>query len=73
MAKVTEEDGKKSPDVEAQEKDTRFSRRSFLTGLGATGVAATAQPLLAAVAEQPARQAGEETETGTVPLVLSPM
>ena len=70
MAKVTEEDVKKSPDVEAQEKDTRFSRRSFLTGLGATGVAATAQPLLAAVAEQPARQAGEETETGTVPLVL---
>jgi len=70
MAKVTEEDEKKGPDVEAQEKDTRFTRRSFLTGLGATGVAATAQPLLAAVAETPARQAGEETETGTVPLVL---
>ena len=71
MAKVTEEeDVKKSPDVEAQEKDTRFSRRSFLTGLGATGVAATAQPLLAAVAETPARQTGEEAEAGTVPLVL---
>ena len=71
MAKVTEEeDVKKSPDVEAQEKDTRFSRRSFLTGLGATGMAATAQPLLAAVAETPARQTGEEAEAGTVPLVL---
>ena len=69
MAKVTEESAEKSPDVEAQEKETRLSRRSFLTGLGAAGVAATAQPLMAAVPE--AKQTGAETaEPGTVPLVL---
>ena len=70
MAKVTEENAEKSPDVESQEKETRFSRRAFLSGLGATGMAATAQPLMAAVAEPPARQAGEAAEAGTVSLVL---
>jgi len=70
MAKVTEEGAEKSPAAEGQEKESRFSRRSFLTGLGAAGVAATAQPLMAAVAE-PAKQTGEEAaEPGTVPLVL---
>src|SRR5215472_8218908 len=54
--------------VEGQEKETRFSRRSFLTGLGAAGVAATAQPLMAAVPE--AKQDGEVAEPGTVPLTL---
>jgi xanthine dehydrogenase YagT iron-sulfur-binding subunit len=69
MAKVTEEGAEKNPAAEGQEKDGRFSRRSFLTGLGATGVAATAQPLMAAVAE--AKQASEEAaEPGTVPLTL---
>ena len=51
MAKVTEEGTEKSPAAEDQEKETRLSRRSFLTGLGAAGVAATAQPLMAAVPE----------------------
>ena len=69
MAKVTEEDVEKAPDVESQEKDGRFSRRSFLTGLGAAGVTATAQPLIAAIPE-PAKQAGEEAEPGTVSLLL---
>ena len=74
MAKV-EEGTEKSPGIEgqeptAQEKETRFSRRSFLTGLGATGVAVTAQPLMAAVPE-PAKQTDEASaEPGTVPLVL---
>lgn len=72
MAKIVEENEEKAPQVEgpSQEKETRFSRRSFLTGLGATGVAVTAQPLIAAVPE-PAKQTGEEAaEPGTVPLVL---
>jgi xanthine dehydrogenase YagT iron-sulfur-binding subunit len=69
MAKVTEEGAEKSPAAEGQEKETRLSRRSFLTGLGAAGVAATAQPLIAAVPE--GRQTGEEAaEPGTVPLTL---
>ena len=56
MAKVTEEDAEKSPGVEGREKETRVSRRSFLTGLGAAGVAATAQPLIAAVPEAEASE-----------------
>jgi len=69
MAKVL--DGEKAPVVESQEKETRFSRRSFLTGLGAAGVAVTAQPLMAAVPEA-AKQADEEiVAPGTVPLVLN--
>ncbi len=32
MAKVTEEDVEKAPDVESQEKDGRFSRRRFFLG-----------------------------------------
>ncbi len=69
MAKVTEEGTEKSPAAEDQEKETRLSRRSFLTGLGAAGVAATAQPLMAAVPE--VKQAGDDTaEPGTVPLTL---
>jgi xanthine dehydrogenase YagT iron-sulfur-binding subunit len=70
MAKIVEENEERAPDAEGQEKETRLSRRSFLTGLGAAGVAATAQPLIAAVPE-PAKQAGEEAaDPGTVPLVL---
>ena len=39
MAKVTEEDVEKAPDVESQEKDGRFSRRvfSFRVGCGRCG------------------------------------
>lgn len=70
MARETEEVQENVPPCERQEKEARFSRRSFLTGLGATGVAVTAQPLIAAVPE-PAKQEGEVTaEPGTVPLVL---
>lgn len=53
----------------AKENESRFSRRSFLTGLGAAGVAATAQPLMAAVQEAPAKDEAAAAE-GTVPLVL---
>lgn len=69
MAKVLDEGAEKSPAAEGQEKESRFSRRSFLTGLGAAGVVATAQPLVAAVPE--GKQASEDVaEPGTVPLVL---
>jgi xanthine dehydrogenase YagT iron-sulfur-binding subunit len=69
MAKDTEEAGVKAP-VETQEKQTRLSRRAFLSGIGAAGVAVTAQPLIAAVPEP--KQTGAEAiaEPGTVPLVL---
>src|SRR6185437_9922092 len=40
MAKVVDEGAKKDLTVKSQEKETRLSRRSFLTGLGAAGVAA---------------------------------
>jgi xanthine dehydrogenase YagT iron-sulfur-binding subunit len=70
MAKDTEEAGVTAP-VETQEKRTGLSRRAFLSGIGAAGVAVTAQPLIAAV---PAvvKQEGAEVaaEPGTVPLVL---
>jgi xanthine dehydrogenase YagT iron-sulfur-binding subunit len=70
MAKDTEEAGVKAP-VETQEKQSRLSRRAFLSGIGAAGVAVTAQPLIAAVPE-PVKQEGAEAvaEPGTVPLVL---
>ena len=59
--------------VEGKEKESRFTRRSFLSGLGAAGVAATAaataQPLIAAVQET-AQPAGEAAPEGTVPLLL---
>lgn len=70
MPKETEDSGAKGSAAAGQEKETRFSRRAFLSGLGATGVAVTAQPLMAAVPE-PAKQEGEvAAEQGTVPLVL---
>jgi xanthine dehydrogenase YagT iron-sulfur-binding subunit len=68
MAKVVDE-AEKSPSVEGQEKDGRVSRRAFLSGLGAAGVAATAQPLIAAVPEVKQENV-EVAEPGTVPLVL---
>jgi xanthine dehydrogenase YagT iron-sulfur-binding subunit len=69
MAKVTDESVEKGPAAEGQEKESRLSRRTFLTGLGAAGVAATAQPLMGAVPE-PAKQASADAEPGTVSLTL---
>ncbi len=69
MAKGTDEAQEKGPG-EVQEKHKGVSRRSFLSGLGAAGVAVTAQPLIAAVPEI-AKQEGEvAAEPGTVPLTL---
>ncbi|HEX5284738.1 MAG TPA: 2Fe-2S iron-sulfur cluster-binding protein [Bryocella sp.] len=69
MCKVIDElkNGGQPPEPE---KETRVSRRSFLTGLGAASVAVTAQPLIAAV-PGPAKQEEEAVaEPGTVPLTL---
>jgi xanthine dehydrogenase YagT iron-sulfur-binding subunit len=69
MCKVIDE-LKNGGSAEAPEKETRVSRRSFLTGLGAASVAVTAQPLIAAVAEPVKQEGAEVAEPGTVPLVL---
>jgi xanthine dehydrogenase YagT iron-sulfur-binding subunit len=70
---------KPTPDKEAQEGTAeqrlfgRVSRRSFLSHLGAAGIAATASPVLAATAvqEPPAADAAAEAPAaGTVPLTL---
>ena len=68
-----------TPDKEAQEATAeqslfgRVTRRSFLSHLGAAGIAATASPVLAATAvqEPPAADAAAEAPAaGTVPLTL---
>jgi xanthine dehydrogenase YagT iron-sulfur-binding subunit len=73
------DDQKPTPDKEAQEGTAeqslfgRVTRRSFLSHLGAAGIAATASPVLAATAirEPPAADAAAETTAaGTVPLTL---
>jgi xanthine dehydrogenase YagT iron-sulfur-binding subunit len=73
------DDQKPTPDKEAQEGTAeqslfgRITRRSFLSHLGAAGIAATASPVLAATAiqEPPAADAAAEaTAGGTVPLTL---
>jgi xanthine dehydrogenase YagT iron-sulfur-binding subunit len=73
------DDQKPTPDKEAQEGTAeqslfgRVTRRSFLSHLGAAGIAATASPVLAATAiqEPPAADAAAEAPTaGTVPLTL---
>jgi xanthine dehydrogenase YagT iron-sulfur-binding subunit len=70
MCKVID-DLKKAANPEEPEKETRVSRRSFLTGLGAASVAVTAQPLMAAVPEPAKQESAEATaEPGTVPLTL---
>jgi xanthine dehydrogenase YagT iron-sulfur-binding subunit len=74
MAKGTDEaqgrDSGESQEPLEQAKHKGVSRRSFLSGLGAAGVAVTAQPLIAAVPD-PAKQEGEvAAEAGTVPLTL---
>jgi xanthine dehydrogenase YagT iron-sulfur-binding subunit len=70
---------KPTPDKETQEGTAeqplfgRVSRRSFLSHLGAAGIAATASPVLAATAvqEPPAADAAAEAPAaGTVPLTL---
>ena len=74
------DDRKPATDKEAQEGSAeqslfgRVSRRSFLSHLGAAGIAATASPVLAATATQepPAADATSEAPAaaGTVPLTL---
>jgi xanthine dehydrogenase YagT iron-sulfur-binding subunit len=73
------DDQKPTPDKEAQEGTAeqslfgRVSRRSFLSHLGAAGIAATASPVLAATAIQEPRAADAAEEApaaGTVPLTL---
>ena len=74
------DDRKPTPGKEAQEGSAeqslfgRVSRRSFLSHLGAAGIAATASPVLAATATQepPAADATSEAPAaaGTVPLTL---
>jgi xanthine dehydrogenase YagT iron-sulfur-binding subunit len=74
------DDQKPTPDKEAQEGSAeqslfgRVSRRSFLSHLGAAGIAATASPVLAAttIQEPPAADAMSEAPAaaGTVPLTL---
>ena len=74
------DDRKPTPDKEAQDGTAeqslfgRVSRRSFLSHLGAAGIAATASPVLAATATQepPAVDATSEAPAaaGTVPLTL---
>jgi xanthine dehydrogenase YagT iron-sulfur-binding subunit len=68
-----------TPDKEAQEATAeqslfgRVTRRSFLSHLGAAGIAATASPVLAATAvqEPPAADAAAEAPAaGTIPLTL---
>jgi xanthine dehydrogenase YagT iron-sulfur-binding subunit len=51
---------------------SRFSRRTFLSGLGATGLLAGAAPLAAAVPlVEPATQEAEGAESGTVTLRIN--
>jgi xanthine dehydrogenase YagT iron-sulfur-binding subunit len=73
------DDQKPTPDKEAQEGTAeqslsgRVTRRSFLSHLGAAGIAATASPVLAATATQepPAADAtAEAPAAGTVSLTL---
>jgi xanthine dehydrogenase YagT iron-sulfur-binding subunit len=73
------DDQKPTPDKEAQEGTAeqslfgRVTRRSFLSHLGAAGIAATASPVLAATAiqEPPAADAASAAPAaGTVPLTL---
>jgi xanthine dehydrogenase YagT iron-sulfur-binding subunit len=72
------DDQKPTPDKEAQEGTAeqslfgRVTRRSFLSHLGAAGIAATASPVLAATAvqEPPAADAAAAPAAGTVPLTL---
>ena len=77
-------DRKPTPTTEVPEKEEqgtaeqslfgRVTRRSFLSHLGAAGIAATASPVLAATATQqpPAADAASETQAaaGTVPVTL---
>jgi xanthine dehydrogenase YagT iron-sulfur-binding subunit len=73
------DDQKPTPDKEAQEGTAeqslfgRVTRRSFLSHLGAAGIAATASPVLAATPIQEpsaADVAAEAPAAGTVPLTL---
>jgi len=72
-------DKKPAPEVHEKEQQEvgaeqslfgRVTRRSFLSHLGAAGIAATASPVLAATAIQEAPAAEEAPVAGTVPLTL---
>jgi xanthine dehydrogenase YagT iron-sulfur-binding subunit len=70
---LEESSGEQSPqDSDAREPFVgRVSRRSFLSHLGAAGIAATASPMLAATSAAPARDAQESVPVeGTVPITL---
>ena len=67
-ASVPAESG--SEGEEKQPLPGRVTRRSFLSHLGAAGVAATAKPLLAA-AQPPAVKEGGSTVPGAVPVTLN--
>ncbi|HEX4153975.1 MAG TPA: (2Fe-2S)-binding protein [Acidobacteriaceae bacterium] len=63
-----------SEEMAEEKRASRVSRRSFLSGMGAAGVVATAQPLLAAVVEAGPPAVGQSDEgeaaSATVPIVL---
>jgi xanthine dehydrogenase YagT iron-sulfur-binding subunit len=56
--------------MQQEDKSTRVSRRSFLSGLGATGIAATAGPILAKAQEAPSTSAPAEAIAGAIPVKL---
>jgi xanthine dehydrogenase YagT iron-sulfur-binding subunit len=65
-----------APEEEKRPIFGRFSRRSFISQLGAAGIAATAQPLLATGQSAPAENAtdngaGEPAAEGAVPITLT--
>jgi xanthine dehydrogenase YagT iron-sulfur-binding subunit len=68
---MNEENAKEKKSAKDSKKSAHLSRRSFLSGLGAAGVAATAPPLFAAVQEAPAPVTTEAPAApGTVALTL---
>jgi xanthine dehydrogenase YagT iron-sulfur-binding subunit len=70
MAKTPPDSEPKQDAVSTQPSLGRFSRRSFLSQLGAASIVATAPPLLASA--PPSAPAGDETAPapGTIPLAL---
>jgi xanthine dehydrogenase YagT iron-sulfur-binding subunit len=72
MVKLPPESGLRdsAADSPAETASGRFSRRSFLSQLGAVGIVTTAPPLLAAAAPAAAEPATPAAAEGTVPLTL---
>jgi xanthine dehydrogenase YagT iron-sulfur-binding subunit len=71
---VSPDASKIDPSNSGEESQTlfgRISRRSFLSHLGAAGIAATAQPLLAATQSPPAPASEEAASVpGAIPIAL---